>query len=288
MSSADVAMVDASDTYADEPAQDHLDYAWSSNGCAYDSGVPRTLQGTIIACLKPKTGPFPSPFRAPPIQPSSAELAPDMPVKALWIGMYVHAQKNKAKTLQAKAGAIAEMKDIEPIEKSDKALRVVVTTTSRRTTTYALIDQNSSGLCLPTVVSVDEVFFFRKFRDPDDAMTAVQHRGKAWSANVRALLPRSDDSLAKAKAKSEGPRVLSLPWGDAFAGDTTRSMAGYENTGSVEYLEDLTRQIKDRLKITEEDPNQSSVMMYKAFNTTSKPRFSDVSFQLLHGEILVC
>jgi hypothetical protein len=283
MNPTDTPMPDAGTQYADEEPESHRDYAWTFSGHAYNSKVPKTMQGMRLACLAPKAKQSTASAKPAPLQPTSTELATDnMPTTGTWIGMFIHAYKDTLKTVANKKLAIASSQNVKAIEKDDQALRVLVLEDAARTTTYALANPDTNGLCTPLVVPIESVFFFRKFRDQNDGLTAIKLRNKAWSDNIRALLPRSKD-----KVQHEGPRTVSLPRADALVTDVKRLHLGYNSSGQISYLKSLTKLLKNRLQIVEEDPRQSSVILHKALNTTSKFSFDQSEIQLLHSEILV-
>lgn len=287
MDPPDAEMADANVVHTDEPS----DYAWSINGYAYDSQVPSRLQGILLNCRAPvkdkDSTPFPDNLEPASLEPSAAELATENQLDTgILIGMYIHSMKDKLKTAAKKGVAFADRTGEEPIQHTDQALRVVILIKNERCAPYALAEQDR-GICVPRSCTIDQVFFFRQFRDPGDTLKVARLKAKIWSQNVQTAIPRSAAYVAQAKAKAAGPPLLSLPKGDSFAADARRMFVGYTGTGDIAFLEEHASKIRDRLKIVEDNPSQSSVLINRAFNTMTKTDFSQNNIQLLHTEILV-
>lgn len=187
------------------------------------------------------------PLRVPPLRHTAEELKPDTRLRSgLFVGMrpwpleeaeplasgkekaranrvtkHKRASTSTAKSARntRKRKSVEQVADTAKlIEFDDRALRVVAILSGTKLKYYALIDQEK-GLCEGALLSMDEVFFFAKFRD--DTLKSLRDRKSQWSKKVKEAFP-TEDTIS-----TVGTKAQSAPFGNSATSTINNALSAY-------------------------------------------------------------
>ncbi|KAK5171129.1 uncharacterized protein LTR77_004273 [Saxophila tyrrhenica] len=272
--------------------ESHAEYCFSLDLMAYDHGIterdPQQILrlGELTKDTKTskdenlKAGHL-NPFK-PSVLPNADELdySEGMPGvnSGIWIGMIpskeakersevVQVGEGKAKT---RGSNVNDLVQVKLIATDANALRAIVKRGGSTAVYYALTQRDGiTGLCNGTLAAIEDVFFFREFRN--DSLKQAAERKMQWGALARQAAGIKDkDRAAKGTTLSSLGKVA-LTLQRQAATETGTLCSQYQQTGKAEYLEQLKRVLEVQDVGNNHEPLLSNISLSKLIDNLEKP-----------------